>query len=54
VVEVGESERALVRLLPQVPFAWVEFKVGPMGVLVIDRESLIEHAEAIRALADAR
>jgi ribosomal protein L3 glutamine methyltransferase len=54
VLEVGESERALARLLPQVPFAWVEFKVGPMGVLVIEREALIEHADAIRALADAR
>ena len=54
IVEVGESERALVELLPDVPFAWVEFKVGPMGVFVIDRESLLEHQPRIRALADAR
>ncbi|MCK7594670.1 50S ribosomal protein L3 N(5)-glutamine methyltransferase [Pseudomarimonas salicorniae] len=54
VVEVGESERALVRLLPDVPFAWIEFKVGQMGIFAIGREDLVEHAEAIRALADAR
>ena len=49
VVEVGESERALAELLPEVPFNWVEFDVGQMGVLVIERRDLIEHADAIRA-----
>lgn len=53
-VEVGESERALVRLLPEVPFAWVEFKVGQMGVFVVERGDLVAHAATIRALADAR
>ena len=47
IVEVGESERALVALLPEVPFAWIEFKVGQMGVFAIDREPLVRHAEAI-------
>lgn len=50
IVEVGESERALVELLPEVPFSWVEFNVGQMGVFVIDRQDLVEHAEAIRAV----
>ena len=54
IVEVGESERALVELLPQVPFSWIEFEVGQMGVLLIERNDLVEHAEAIRSLADAR
>lgn len=54
IVEVGESERALVRLLPEVPFAWVEFKVGQMGVFVVERGDLVAHAATIRALADAR
>jgi len=54
ICEVGESERALVALLPQVPFAWVEFKVGQMGIFVIDRADLLEHHAAIKALADAR
>jgi ribosomal protein L3 glutamine methyltransferase len=54
VVEVGESEHALVDLLPAVPFAWVEFAVGRMGVLVLQREDLLRHAADIRAAADAR
>lgn len=54
IVEVGESERALVRLLPEVPFAWVEFKVGQMGVFVVERGDLVAHAATIKELADAR
>ncbi len=54
ICEVGESERALVRLLPDVPFNWVEFKVGQMGIFVIDKADLVEHHAAIKALADAR
>ena len=54
IVEVGESERALVQLLPQVPFVWIEFKVGPMGVFALERRDLVEHAAAIRAAATAR
>lgn len=54
ICEVGESERALVDLLPEIPFAWVEFKVGQMGVFVVEGEDLIAHHETIRALADAR
>jgi ribosomal protein L3 glutamine methyltransferase len=51
IVEVGESERALVERLPDVPFNWVEFQVGQMGVLVIDREELLRHRDAVRAAA---
>lgn len=54
IVEVGESERALVERLPQVPFNWIEFDVGQMGVFLLDRRDLVEHAEAIRAAAAAR
>ncbi|WP_062534358.1 50S ribosomal protein L3 N(5)-glutamine methyltransferase [Mizugakiibacter sediminis] len=54
IVEVGESERALVELLPEVPFVWIEFKVGPMGVFALERRDLVEHAKAIRAAARAR
>ncbi|HEY8587042.1 MAG TPA: 50S ribosomal protein L3 N(5)-glutamine methyltransferase [Rhodanobacter sp.] len=54
IVEVGESEQALVALLPEVPFIWIEFKVGPMGVFALERRDLVEHAAAIRAVATAR
>ncbi|MBB5206678.1 50S ribosomal protein L3 N(5)-glutamine methyltransferase [Chiayiivirga flava] len=54
ICEVGESERALVALLPEIPFFWVEFKVGQMGVFVIEGEDLIAHHDTIKALADAR
>jgi len=52
IVEVGESERALNKLLPEIPFVWIEFKVGPMGVFAIERRDLLEHAEAIRTAAN--
>ncbi|HEU4857751.1 MAG TPA: 50S ribosomal protein L3 N(5)-glutamine methyltransferase [Rhodanobacteraceae bacterium] len=51
IVEVGESEHALAALLPDVPFVWIEFKVGPMGVFALERRDLVEHAAAIRAAA---
>lgn len=54
IVEVGESERALTELLPEVPFVWIEFKVGAMGVFVLDRRDLLEHAATIHAVAAAR
>ena len=41
-------------LLPEVPFNWVEFKVGQMGIFVVEREDLRAHHERIKALADAR
>ena len=54
VCEVGESERALVKLLPDVEFAWIEFKVGQMGIFAIECAELIQHHARIGELADAR
>jgi ribosomal protein L3 glutamine methyltransferase len=54
IVEVGESQRALERLLPELPFAWVEFKVGQMGVFVLRRRDLVDHAAAIARVHAAR
>jgi ribosomal protein L3 glutamine methyltransferase len=54
IVEVGESEHALVAMLPEVPFIWIEFKVGQMGVFALERRDLVEHAAAIHAAASAR
>ena len=54
VCEVGEAEQALVRLLPELPLMWVEFKVGQMGVFVAERHDLVAHNARIRQLADLR
>jgi ribosomal protein L3 glutamine methyltransferase len=54
VCEVGEAEEALVKLLPELPLMWVEFKVGQMGVFVAERHDLVAHHARIRQLADAR
>ena len=54
IVEVGESEQALAALLPEVPFVWIEFKVGQMGVFALGRRDLVEHAAAIHAAAATR
>lgn len=54
ICEVGEAEKALVKLLPELPLAWVEFKVGQMGVFVAERHDLVTHNARIRELADAR
>jgi ribosomal protein L3 glutamine methyltransferase len=54
IVEVGESEKALTKLLPEVPFNWIEFNVGQMGVFLLDRDDLVAHADAINTAAQAR
>ncbi|MXV09120.1 MULTISPECIES: 50S ribosomal protein L3 N(5)-glutamine methyltransferase [unclassified Xanthomonas] len=54
ICEVGESERALAQLLPEVDFAWVEFKVGQMGIFAVERSELLEHHARIAALAADR
>lgn len=54
IVEVGEAERALRRLLPQLPLQWIEFSVGPMGVFAVDAAALRAHAVGIAGLCAAR
>ncbi len=54
ICEVGEAERALVELLPQVPFNWIEFKVGQMGIFQIERDDLLTWHREIAALAAER
>jgi ribosomal protein L3 glutamine methyltransferase len=54
IVEVGDSEHALGALLPQVPFVWLEFKVGQMGIFALERRDLVEHADAIRSVRLSR
>lgn len=46
VVEVGNSQDAVIEQYPTVPFIWVEFAKGGEGVFVIDYETLVEYADA--------
>ena len=54
ICEVGEAERALTELLPELPLAWIEFKVGQMGIFVAERADLVAHHARIAELAAAR
>lgn len=54
ICEVGESERALVNLFPQVPFIWVEFKVGQMGIFVLEKEDLLTWHNEFAVVAKER
>ncbi|MDH4275515.1 MAG: 50S ribosomal protein L3 N(5)-glutamine methyltransferase [Gammaproteobacteria bacterium] len=46
ILEVGNSEAALVDHCPGVPFTWLDFQRGGQGVLLISRELLVEHQAA--------
>lgn len=49
VVEVGDTQEAVERRWPHVPFTWLEFRRGGSGVFLLTAAQLAEHAEALAA-----
>jgi ribosomal protein L3 glutamine methyltransferase len=54
IVEVGESAETLLKLLPDVPFLWLEFNFGGDGVFLLDYNQLIACQADVRAILEQR
>ena len=54
IVEVGESAETLLKLLPRVPFLWLEFRFGGDGIFLLDYNQLIACQADVRAVLEQR
>jgi ribosomal protein L3 glutamine methyltransferase len=52
--EVGESQERLSRLLPGLPFLWLEFESGGSGVFLLTRYQLEQAGPEIKAVIEER
>lgn len=52
IVEVGNSEEALVEKFPEVPFMWLSFEYGGDGVFMLDVNEIEKHHETFAKAAD--
>ena len=50
VVEVGNSESAIIEQFPEVPFNWPEFERGGHGVFILTKQELIEYADSFKSI----
>jgi len=54
IVEVGESAEALQRLLPRLPFLWLDFRHGGDGIFLLEYDQLIAYRADVQAVLEKR
>jgi ribosomal protein L3 glutamine methyltransferase len=54
IVEVGESAETLLKLLPRVPFMWLEFNHGGDGIFLLEYDQLLACQADVRDVLEQR